>query len=460
VRRALAALIPVAALVASVSTPAAKAVDDPAATSSTTTATAETTSTTTAQAGGTPACPTPAPAVPPTVTPEPSDPAEEPPDPWDLSTVAMPSRGTSKVSGKAKAQRVNAIVEAGGIAYLGGEFTKMTTPGGGTTTSRNYLAAIEGATGKLTSWNPNASGRVFALALSAVGDYAYVGGDFSSIGGKSASKLAKVNLATGKIDPKFRPSVKGRVRAVALDGDRLYVGGEFTKVGGQTRPKLAAVDPNTGSVLPWTPPLLGPGRYLGHTGIPTPDFAPGHVYSVAVIGGKVFAAGNFLNIGCQGGLVTIDAATGGLVEPQYDPGRPIFDLATHGGILYAVGGGPGGRAYAFSPDDKKPLWKVKVDGDAVGVAASESAVYVAGHYDYIVSKDSSCYQFCPGGPRRHHLLAVNRADGMVLPWNPDADTSTGPFTLTVGEDNLYVGGEFNKINFKAQPGFTIFPGTP
>ncbi|HEV8624605.1 MAG TPA: hypothetical protein VG034_09115, partial [Acidimicrobiia bacterium] len=169
--------------------------------------------------------------------------------------------------------------------------------------------------------------------------------------------------------------------------------------------------------------------------------------------------GNFLNIGCQGGLVTIDAATGGLVEPQYDPGRPIFDLATFGGKLYAVGGGPGGVAYAFSPDQKKPLWKVKVDGDAVGVAASESAVYVAGHYDYIVAKNSSCYQFCPGGPRRHHLLAVNRADGMPLLWTPDADTSTGPFTVTVGEDNVYVGGEFNKINFKAQPGFTIFPGT-
>ena len=163
---------------------------------------------------------------------------------------------------------------------------------------------------------------------------------------------------------------------------------------------------------------------------------------------------------CQEGLVTIDAGTGGLVEPQYDPGRPIFDLEAYGGMLYAVGGGPGGRAYAFSPNDDDPVWRLKVDGDNMGVAVSASTVYVMGHYDYVVSKDSSCYQFCPGGPRRHHLLAVNRADGQLLAWNPDANTSTGPYTAFAGQNALYVGGEFTEINFKKQPGFTIFPGTP
>jgi hypothetical protein len=445
-RRGLAALLPVVALVASVATPAAEAEDVPAATTPTATAAPS-------------VCPASAPAVAPTVAPAPVDPLAPPPAPWNLSTGAIPSWGTSKLSKKSKSQRVNGIVEAGGVAYLGGEFTTMTAPGGGSTATRKYLAAID-ANGNLTGWNPKASGKVFALALSADGQSVYVGGDFSYISGVSVPKLAKVSLATGQPDPNFRPGVAGRVRALFLAGDRLYVGGDFTTIGGQPRPKLAAVDPTSGALNPWTPPPLGSGRYIGHTGIPTPDYSPGNVYSVAVIGSKVFAAGNFLNLGCQGGLVTIDAGTGGLVDPQYNPGRPMFDLATYGGILYAVGGGPGGRAYAFSPDKATPLWKVKVDGDAVGVAATNSAVYVAGHYDYVVSKTSSCYQFCPGGPRRHHILAVNRGDGTLLPWNPDADTSTGPFTVTAGAERLYVGGEFLKINFKSQPGFTIFPGTP
>jgi outer membrane protein assembly factor BamB len=384
--------------------------------------------------------------------------------PWagasTLSTSAASSWGTAKVDDKGRAQRVNAIVEAGGIAYLGGQFTKMVAPGGASSSSRNYLAAINGSTGKLTGWNPKASGKVFAMELSADRTSVYVGGDFSYIGGRRASKVAKISLATGAVDTSFRPSVNGRVRGLALDGNRLYVGGEFSTVGGQPRPKLAAVDATTGAVLGWTPPPLGPGRYIGNTGVPTPDYAPGHVFAVEAIGGKVFAGGNFLNLGGQAGLVTLDAVTGALAEPQYAPGRPMFDMDTSGGMLFAVGGGPGGRVYAYSPDSKTPRWRAKFDGDAVGVAVSGGAVYVAGHYDFIVSQDSSCYQYCPGGPGRRHLAGFSASDGSLLPWNPTADTSTGPYTAAVGANALYVGGEFNSINGKKQPGFAIFRGTP
>jgi hypothetical protein len=100
---------------------------------------------------------------------------------------------------------------------------------------------------------------------------------------------------------------------------------------------------------PWTPPALGKGRYLTHTGVPIPDYTAGHVFSVAVVGGKVFASGNFLNFGGQGGLVTLDATTGALSTPQYNLGRPIFDLAPSGGVLFAVGGGPGGAGLGPEP---------------------------------------------------------------------------------------------------------------
>jgi hypothetical protein len=358
---------------------------------------------------------------------------------------------------------VRAIVEAGGIAYIGGEFTKMVSPASSSTTaSRSYLAAVNSTTGDLTGWNPGANKKVWSMALSADGKSVYVGGDFSSIGGVSVSRLAKVSLATGKVDPAFKPkSITGRVRALLLDGDRLYVGGEFTSIAGQLRPKLAAVDPATGALSSWTPPALGPGRYIGHTGVPTPDYAPGHVFDIAVIGGKVFAAGNFLNFSGQGGLVTLDAATGALADPQYTPKRPMFGLQASGGVLYAVGGGPGGVVEALSPDKKTPLWKQRVDGDAVDVGVSATAVYVAGHYDNVIlPKDKSCYQNCPGGPSRHHMAAFNAADGAALPWNPDADTSTGPYSVTAGANGVYFGGEFNNINAKRQGGFVIFPGRP
>jgi hypothetical protein len=108
-------------------------------------------------------------------------------------------------------------------------------------------------------------------------------------------------------------------------------------------------------------------------------------------------------------------------------------------VLFAVGGGPGGRAWAFSPDKQKPLWTVKFDGDAVGVATSGSVVYVAGHYDYIVSKDSSCYQFCPGGPLRHHLTAVTADSGTLV--HVGVRNGAG-FTLIAGHHTSTFGGVF------------------
>jgi len=394
-------------------------------------------------------------------------PAADPADPTVTSDPALPTGPSSNPitgwgTGKAasKAQRVNAVVVANGVAYFGGAFTQLVGPVG-KTASRSRLAAVDGTTGSLLPWDPHADGTVWSMELAADGHSVYVGGDFSHIAGRSVSHLAKVDLVTGRPVPGFKgPVSSGRVRALKLDGDRLYAGGEFTKLGGQPRPKLGAVDPLTGAVLPWTPPALGPGRYLTHTGIPTPDYSPGHVFSIAVIGGKVFASGNFLNFAGQGGLVTLDAATGALAAPQYDPGRPVFDLDASGGVLFAVGGGPGGRAWAYSPEAATPLWTAKFDGDAVGVAASADIVYVAGHYDYIVATNDSCYQYCPGGPTRHHLSAFTTAGGKLVGWNPTADTPTGPGTIALGSDAVYVGGEFNRINGTAHPGLAIFPGTP
>lgn len=463
-RRALRRVAPVLALVAATSAPLARAADTPASTPSSTSSTTTppcptTTTSTTTGSTTTPPCPPPCPTPTSTESVVPS--AEPPPEAQVPSTSAIAGWGTSKASGKARAQRVNAVAAVGNTAYLGGEFTKMVAPGGKSSTSRGYLAAIDGTTGKLTSWNPKANGKVWALELSGDQQSLYVGGDFSSIGGKSVSKLARIDLASGKVDTTFRPrSVKGRVRALALEGDRLYVGGEFLTIAGEARPKLAALDAGTGALLAWTPPPLGPGRYLGHTGIPTPDYDAGHVFAVDVIGGTVFAGGTFLDLGCQPALVALDAVTGGLTELQYQPERPIFDLAAAGDTLFAVGGGPGGRLYAYGLDSKYPRWRTKFDGDAVGVAVSAGTVYVAGHYDFIVSEDSSCYQFCPGGPGRHHLSAFAISDGSLQAWNPDADTSTGPYAAAAGDGALFVGGEFLNINGKAQPGFAVFPGTP
>src|SRR5207245_479621 len=159
---------------------------------------------------------------------------------------------------------------------------------------------------------PDADGPVQAMVVSADGTKLYVGGDFDHIGVRAVSKLARIDLATGAVDPTFQPGVRGGVRALALAGDRLYVGGVFNYVTG--------------------------------------------------------------------------AATGAALPQQWKTGRPIFDLTVSpadGETVFASAGGSGGQVYAFRPDQPKgPLWATWVDGDAPGLAASMTTVYLMGHYDY------------------------------------------------------------------------------
>jgi hypothetical protein len=382
--------------------------------------------------------------------------------------------GTALVANRAG--KVLAMVEAGGLLYLGGEFTAMAPPGSTGeqgAVARNHLAALDVASGNLANWDPGANGPVRALVLSPDGRRLYVGGDFSSIGGRVVRKLAVLDVATGVVDPAFETGVAGRVRALALSGNRLYAGGDFQEVvvpagrpgaGSHPRPQLAAFDVRTGELLDWAPPENGGGMFIGQTGEPS-DAGPGTVDALAVSdhGTTVHAGGTFTNFGGQAGLLSLDAGSGEATAWQAEMKRPVFGLnvSPDSRTLYVATGGPGGRIFSFDPGGaSSATWHGSFDGDAVAVVASEDTVYVAGHYDNIVAKGSKCYQYCPGGPVRRHLAAFDAATGAVDPWGPTANTSTGPYTAALGTHHLYVGGEFTKINGHLQPGIAQFPGTP
>ena len=375
------------------------------------------------------------------------------------SVEASSTWGTA-LAADGRAQPVLALAVTGRTVFLGGEFTALVAPGAGAeaaeTRTRNHLAAVDVESHALLPWDPDADGPVRAMALSADKTKLYVGGDFGHIGGTPAPFLSLVDLSTGQVDPSFRPRLLGRVRALAVAGDRLYVGGHFTSVGGpagvEPRSKLAALDALTGELLPWAPPALGPGRYVGHTGIPTPTESSGDVLSIAVPtdGSRVLVGGTFIDFAGRGGLLVLDAVTAQPLPERWDPQRPVFSLAVSpadGQTVFASAGGPGGRVYAFSPTmPDQPLWWSPVDGDAPGVAASATTVYLMGHYDY-------------AGPERalrRHLAAFDAITGEVDDWNPVANTVTGAFAAAVGADQVFVGGEFTTINGRPQPGFAQF----
>jgi hypothetical protein len=380
----------------------------------------------------------------------------------------------TEIADTGKAGRVLTVLASGGFVYLGGSFEAMSPPGSKDTADvvpRDHLAALGNGGTTLADWNPGADKEVRALLASPDGRRIYVGGMFSRMGGKPASRLAAVDATTGALDPTFTPpKLNAVVRALALspDGRVLYVGGDFSQATAadgtiDARPHLAAFDADTGSLLDWLPPKDTGGRYYGHTG--TKDKSrPGGVHALiaSTDGTTLHVGGTFLAFGGRSGLVSLDAATGEPTPWQAKIDRPVFALtrSSDGHTFYAATGGEGGRLYAFRPHGPPGgLWEVKTDGDALAAVETATTVYLIGHYDNIVQPDSDCYQYCPDGTPRAHLSAFDH-NGKIIDWGPTANTPTGPYAATADADHLYVVGEFTKINGVRRVGFASFSGVP
>jgi hypothetical protein len=378
-----------------------------------------------------------------------------------------------------KAGRVLALAEAGNMVFLAGEFTGMTPPGVSTSAAtkdptkilpRPYLAALDATTGELLDWDAEANEAVLALAVSPDGKRLYVGGRFRKIGGGPAGRIAALDIATGRLDPTFRPPLADSgVRAMVLDGDTLYIGGNFTKIGDVERPGVAALDATTGALRDdFVPPPNTGGRYKGQTGVPTEDGNPGLVWDLAVTAdGRLIVAGDFLHFGDQGGLLVINGKTGKKTAWQPDIGRPVHGVAVwpgDGTTFFAAAGGTGGVVDAYRPDGPaKYVWRHRVDGDATDVTATAKRVYLVGHYDYVLGKNTTCgAPPCTGGNDgdivNRHISAFDALTGAHdLDWAPQLNTPQGPYVAIVGRERLYVGGDFTKVNGKHQPGFVKFP---
>ena len=166
----------------------------------------------------------------------------------------------------------------------------MVPPGAGAeaaeTRTRNHLAALDVDSHALLPWDPDADGPVRAMALSADRTKLYVGGDFGHIGGTPAPFLSLVDLSTGRSTRASAPACW----AASEPWPWPATGSTWADTSpASAGPPVSSPDPSwlpldalTGELLPWAPPALGPGRYVGHTGIPTPTESSGDVLSIAV----------------------------------------------------------------------------------------------------------------------------------------------------------------------------------
>jgi hypothetical protein len=405
--------------------------------------------------------------------------------PQYFSSVPIPTWGTgpSTVEDN-KAGRVYALAEAGDKVFLGGEFESIVPPGKnpGPGIPRRFLAAFDRHTGQPVDWDVEPSDVVLSLVASPDGRTLYVGGRFRSIAGTAAGRVAAFDVATGHRIATFDPPLANAgVRAMALHGDTLYIGGAFTQIGDVDRDQLAALHATTGALrTDWEGPSNGHQCYTGQTGNLTAG-CDGLVFDMAVTadGSLLYVGGDFADLGGSdhGGLLTLDARTGDTASWQAENDRPIFGLTVwpgDGKSLVVATGGTGGQAqfyeYKSSRRSSEPEWLHKVDGDATDVAATRERVYLVGHYDFVLGKNTVCgAPPCKGStdngdePNRHLSVFDAQTGAHDLSFTAQANTPQGPYATIIGKDHWYVGGDFTDIDIRAggqeykQPGFVQFP---
>lgn len=133
----------------------------------------------------------------------------------------------------------------GGRLYTVGDF------GYSGTVRRLRAAAFSATTGARLKWNPRANGRVYTVTCTS--SMVYLGGKFSTLGGKPHNHLGAVGPVVGALQARWPATANDQVRATELSPahTRLIVGGLFTAISGHTQLHIAALSPATGARLSW-----------------------------------------------------------------------------------------------------------------------------------------------------------------------------------------------------------------
>lgn len=309
---------------------------------------------------------------------------------------------------------------------------------------------MDAASGALLPWNPNANRPVYALAVA--GGTVYLGGDFSSVGGSARGRLAAVDAGSGAVLT-WNHQANDRVRALDAAASRVYAGGEFTTVDGAARSRLAAFPLAGGALDPaWRPSADGVVRAL-EVGVPQT---------------RVYVGGDFPTLNgatAHGYAAAVDAATGATVDAfrgrvRY-PLYPVHALAATADGVYAAGDGSGGHLVGWTPTGALKFPTVQTDGGAQAVTVLDGEVYAGGHWDNVcpegVSQGTGGDFNCAGSAlTRHKLLSVDEATGRLTDWNPGANSPLGVFGLTAAGGTLAAGGDFTRVAGVARGRFALF----
>jgi uncharacterized repeat protein (TIGR01451 family) len=380
--------------------------------------------------------------------------------------------------------QVSTMVKVGNILYLGGEFTSMRPPraaAGTGETARLHGGSIDSSTGNLGSWDPQFDDNVNSMVLSTDGQTIFVGGDFSHVGGVVRHHAAAFDANTGALLA-WAPNFEANVHqfTVSSDGQYVYAGGGFQHVNGVLQPWAAKVTTATGALVPAFAPAISYPEFPGLTMVRS--------VAMSLDGNSVYIGGVFdlVNGQTHQSIVKVDA-TSGLPDASWDPGMqkkvnkntsqvyvvvPTSDKIFLCGDFYSVGGVATSNLAAVNPvgGHLSTVWQNETDGAVNACAVSGTRLYIGGHFDWVGGPNADIAHPNPGpltGVQRHHLASLSLTPigapvgGEASLWQPDANSAAGIYSLLIGPNYVYAGGDFTQTgHYAAQAGYAQFPGTP
>ncbi len=347
---------------------------------------------------------------------------------------------------------VRALAARGGELYVGGYFTQANVGGPALTTNR--IARWNGS-----SWSPVGSGagnglNASVLALEFLGEDLYAGGSFAqaNVGGAvvNVSRIARWNGSTWSAVGSGGSGVNAAVHALAALNGQLYVGGGFTQA------NVGAAAINANRIARWSGSgwsSLGSGGGNGVNDI---------VWAFAVLDGQLYAGGEFTqaNVGATpvtanriarwsgGNWASLGSGGGNGVDGT------VFTLAALGGELYAGGAftqaNLGGAAVTAN---RIARWTAS-GWSGLGSDANNG---LSGELRVLVPMGGALYlggEFNEAFGRRNPNIAV---------WGPSTETTTGvhstsPNPSAPGQPVTLTARVSGRV--APNPGTVTFVGTP
>ncbi len=371
------------------------------------------------------------------------------------------------------------IEVVGNRVYVAGTFSSIRQPNNGTVINQSYLAAYNWSTGQVdTAFRPVfTNGAVDAVEASPDGTRLYVSGNFGTVNGISRKAIARLDPATGAPVTAFTANANGKVNELAVTNSAVYVGGRFTTVNNVPRGALAALDPITGAVR---------DNFVNNItgGIGTNGELAVQRLKLTHDEGRLLVVhtGRQVNGQDRYGIAVINTRTNKLT-----PWKTTLwsdNLQFVGGIQRIYGGdigpddsyfvvtsGSGGdrppindTVIAFKLDadpDAKPMWISRHFDSVYSVAATETGIYIGGHFQWAESASApvpwpglddvgygtgqglSGYGLGDAVVKRFHLAALDPADGHALEWFAPSNSYEGDKHIEATPRGLFIGGDGN-----------------